>query len=465
MFEASSRYSMEGSGSKEDEVEGRTPHNAKMQKKFQDKKLKPLTIEKSEIDVQLVKTDSGVFVENTNFLHGKGIVVNNKVLGAQTPDANGVEKSTFSSIVSQGSGFLKDLSRKNTSEDNKDEESKTNTQTGSKPITINIKGATNLKRVESSTESDASDSNVGGTPSNRGIVVFKTETQEADGEINLEDLKKLGALGAGSQGTVDKMLHVPSGRLIALKNVKLTTDENFIKALKIELNTLRDCKSEYIVKCFGAYSNQDGIIIALEYMDKGSLGDVIKSCGSLPEVIIGMITFQVLKGLEYLHKTIKVIHRDIKPSNLLLNSEGQVKIADFGVSGTIESTFECKHTWVGTLPYMSPERCKGEGYNFDTDLWSLGLTIVEMAIGKYPYQEAGEKSKLTFWDVLECISSKPVPKLPDNFTEDIKDFVAICLRKEVGTRSSATELLQHKFVKRYAKVGMSSFKSWLQYAD
>jgi len=298
------------------------------------------------------------------------------------------------------------------------------------------------------------------------MIVFKDSKGEVEEELNLDELKKVGNLGAGSQGSVDKMVHEPTGKIIALKCMKLSTDENYLKALKIELNTLRNCNSEYIVKCFGAFSQKDGILIALEYMDKGSLADIIKECGSLPEVIIGMITFQVVKGLEYLHKNIRVIHRDIKPSNLLLNSEGQVKIADFGVSGQINSTYECKHTWVGTLPYMSPERCKGEGYNFDTDIWSLGLTIVEMALGKYPYLDPGvDKNKLSFWDVLECISSKPVPKIPDTFSNEMKDFIAICLRKEAGTRSSASELLQHKFVKKYAKVGLSSFKSWLQCLD
>lgn len=163
--------------------------------------------------------------------------------------------------------------------------------------------------------------------------------------------------------------------------VKLNTDENFLKALKIEINTLQHCNCENIVKCYGAFlsvhtilfvgiiEQQDSISIALEYMDKGSLAGILKACGKLNETILGMITYQVkklfellifkvLKGLEYLHKTMKVIHRDIKPSNLLLNSKGQVKIADFGVSGKIDSTFEYKHTWVGTLPYMSVNNLK-----------------------------------------------------------------------------------------------------------
>jgi serine/threonine protein kinase len=88
-------------------------------------------------------------------------------------------------------------------------------------------------------------------------------------------------------------------------------------------------------------------------MDAGTLVDVIKEVGAIPEMILGMITVQILKGLEYLHKTKKVIHRDIKPSNILLNKKGQVKIADFGVSGEINNTLDCMQSWVGTIYYMS----------------------------------------------------------------------------------------------------------------
>ena len=98
---------------------------------------------------------------------------------------------------------------------------------------------------------------------------------------------------------------------------------------------------------------------------------------------------QVLKGLDYLHRKMKVIHRDIKPSNLLLNSKGQIKIADFGVSGKMLHTNDSKSSWVGTLMYMSPERFRGEHYNANTDIWSLGLTIMECALGYYPYKSVG----------------------------------------------------------------------------
>lgn len=99
------------------------------------------------------------------------------------------------------------------------------------------------------------------------------------------------------------------------------------------MKTLHECDSDNIVRSYGAFLKDGLVHIALEYMDAGSLADVIKEVGKVPEIIIGMITVQILRGLDYLHKTMKVIHRDIKPSNILLNKKGQVKIADFGVSG------------------------------------------------------------------------------------------------------------------------------------
>jgi serine/threonine protein kinase len=93
------------------------------------------------------------------------------------------------------------------------------------------------------------------------------------------------------------------------------------------------------------------IHILLEYMDMGTLGDIMKKVEKIPEVILGLITVQVLKGMEYLHKKMKVIHRDIKPSNLLINSEGKVKIADFGVSGKLESTTDQKK-YLGWYSYL-----------------------------------------------------------------------------------------------------------------
>ena len=171
--------------------------------------------------------------------------------------------------------------------------------------------------------------------------------------------------------------------------------------------------------------------ILLEFMDAGSLSHILKEVGKITEPLIGMITIQILEGLKYLHKTMKVAHRDIKPANILINKNGVVKIADFGVSGKMESTLDDMTSWVGTMTYMSPERLQGETYSSDTDLWSLGIILIECAIGECPYKDAG------FWEMVNYVKNCPVPKLSDEFSEEFRDFVSICLRKEGGRRTSA----------------------------
>mmetsp|Transcript_13711 Transcript_13711/g.9706 ORF Transcript_13711/g.9706 Transcript_13711/m.9706 type:complete len:99 (+) Transcript_13711:1121-1417(+) len=97
----------------------------------------------------------------------------------------------------------------------------------------------------------------------------------------------------------------------------------------------------------------------------------------------------------------KVIHRDIKPSNILLNNKGHIKIADFGVSSKIENTMDCMTSFVGTVTYMSPERIKGSSYYADTDIWSVGILLVECALGRFPYPDPDDEIKdLGFWDLM-----------------------------------------------------------------
>jgi serine/threonine protein kinase len=190
-------------------------------------------------------------------------------------------------------------------------------------------------------------------------------------------LNKVGALGQGASGYVEKCFHKPTKTRIALKVIPVDSKTAVKKQLLLELKTLHECDSDYIVRSYGAFLKGGFVHIALEYMDAGSLTSILEVVKTIPEDILGLMTIQMLRGLEYLHKTMKVIHRDIKPSNILLNKKGQVKIADFGVSGKMERTLDCLSSWVGTMTHMSPERLKGESYYSDTDTWSLGLVLLE----------------------------------------------------------------------------------------
>ena len=135
-------------------------------------------------------------------------------------------------------------------------------------------------------------------------------------------MHRYGSLGAGASGTVEKAVHLPTKKIIALKVIPMQSNEKVKKHILLELKTLHECDSDYIVKSYGAFVKDGQVHIALEYMDAGSLAGVIKEVGRIPEQIIGLITVQILKGLDYLHKQMKVIHRDIKPSNILINKKG-----------------------------------------------------------------------------------------------------------------------------------------------
>ena len=161
-------------------------------------------------------------------------------------------------------------------------------------------------------------------------------------------------------------------------------------------------------------------------MDAGSLEDIMKKAGRMSEEIIGLMTIQMLRGLDYLHWDKKIIHRDIKPSNVLVNKKGFLKISDFGVSGKIDRTVDCLSSWVGTMTHMSPERLKGETYYADTDIWSLGLIILECALSSYPFPLKRKESGIPdFWDILTSIEQND-PVLPmEDFSDEFREIITI----------------------------------------
>ena len=129
------------------------------------------------------------------------------------------------------------------------------------------------------------------------------------------------------------------------------------------------------MRCDGVRYVEGAIQIAMEYMDCGSLGDLLQHLGPLPQECIGAVAKQALLALQYL-KERHLIHRDLKPQNILLNTRGEVKVSDFGCVAELQDSFGKCGTFVGTVPYMSPERIHGNEYSFASDVWSLGLTLV-----------------------------------------------------------------------------------------
>lgn len=171
----------------------------------------------------------------------------------------------------------------------------------------------------------------------------------------------------------------------------------------------------------------------MEYCEGGSLDSVYKEVkklgGRTGERVLGKIAEGVLHGLTYLHSK-KIIHRDIKPSNILLCRNGEVKLCDFGVSGDY-GTNGAANTFIGTSYYMAPERITGQSYTITSDVWSLGVTLLEVAQHRFPFPADGTDSqpRAGLIDLLTYIVRQPVPKLKDEpdanifWTDKFKYFI------------------------------------------
>jgi mitogen-activated protein kinase kinase len=184
-----------------------------------------------------------------------------------------------------------------------------------------------------------------------------------------------------------------TGVVMAMKEIRLELDESKFAAIIMELDILYRCISPYIIDFYGAFFQEGAVYICMEFMDGGSI-DKLYGDG-IPENVLRKITYSTTMGLKSLKDDHNIIHRDVKPTNILVNTRGQIKICDFGVSGNLVASFA--KTNIGCQSYMAPERISGGGlamagvnpgggtYSVQSDIWSLGLTIIECAMGRYPY--------------------------------------------------------------------------------
>jgi len=183
----------------------------------------------------------------------------------------------------------------------------------------------------------------------------------------------------------------------------------------------------------------------MEYCGCGSITDLIKlnkqENRSLTENEIAAITIDILKGLAYLHKS-KTIHRDLKPANILLNSSGEAKLADFGVSAQLTTTLKKAQTTIGTPLYMSPQVIDGSDYDFKADIWSLGITLIEMIQGELPY--VGMNIMKAISDIVN--GDPPTLSNPSKYSSELNSFLSECLTKNPEQRKNASELLAHPFI-------------------
>ncbi|XP_055339836.1 dual specificity mitogen-activated protein kinase kinase 1-like [Paramacrobiotus metropolitanus] len=286
------------------------------------------------------------------------------------------------------------------------------------------------------------------------------------GEVHAEDLEKLAELGVGSGGVVLKVKHRPTGMIMARKLIHLEVKPAIRNQIIIELKILHECNSPFIVGFYGCFYDNGEISILMEYMDGGSLDQIIRQGIRIPEKILGKITISVLKGLTYLKEKHNILHRDIKPSNILVNSRGEVKLCDFGVSGQLIDSMA--NSFVGSRSYMAPERLKGSAYTIASDLWSLGLSLMELALGRYPiplpshnefrtiFQSDGVSTEpsqiMSIFELLDYIVISPSPTFPDGIvSKEFKDFIDRCLEKEPTVRPTLSAMMQHPFIERSEK--------------
>ncbi|XP_043717532.1 mitogen-activated protein kinase kinase 10-like [Telopea speciosissima] len=273
---------------------------------------------------------------------------------------------------------------------------------------------------------------------------------DSPGIESLTDLEKLVVLGHGNGGTVYKVQHRWSNSIYALKVLRFSQDTVGIRQQAArEAEILKRVDSQYVVKCHGVFDNGSDVeggnlCFVMEYMEGGSLHDVLQVHQRLPERVISDVAKRVLEGLKYLH-AMKIVHRDIKPSNLLINSRGDVKIADFGVSTLDAACYSC----AGTCAYMSPERfdpdrwARGENEGFAGDVWSLGVAMLECYMGHFPLIEPGQRPD---WATLMCAICFSEPPEMETASPEFRSFIQCCLEKDWRRRGTVQELLSHPFV-------------------
>lgn len=306
--------------------------------------------------------------------------------------------------------------------------------------------------------------------------------------ISLDEVDTLDELGKGNYGTVYKVRHSrphmrkvgqglagnkargpdaekqeetnaastgrggTTGIVMAMKEIRLELDEAKFAAIIMELDILHRCISPRIVDFYGAFFQEGAVYICMEFMNGGSI-DKLYGDG-IPENILCKITNSTVQALKALKDEHNIIHRDVKPTNILINTRGQVKICDFGVSGNLVASIA--KTNIGCQSYMAPERISNGGvaqaganpgggtYSVQSDIWSLGLTIIECALGRYPYPP---ETYDNIFSQLQAIVDGDPPDLPaEEFSEAAHNFVAGCLNKIPKLRPTYGMLLQHAWL-------------------
>ena len=281
-----------------------------------------------------------------------------------------------------------------------------------------------------------------------GSLEFSIDPRDIEVEVDSQ-------LGRGSCGIVNRAVHKPTGTALAIKCVKLD-DRDKRAQLMTDLQTLiklQNCQN--LVQLYSAYFHKQSgrVHVALELMDLGSLQDWLRYLPErgMEEKFIASIFLQISQALAHLHAH-RQLHRDIKPGNVLINSKGEVKVGDFGISKCLDATAGVCDTFIGTAIYMSPERAIGASYSYSADIWSLGVILFELASGKFPFPPLS-----SFPALFDALCNQPEPRLENSHSIDLREAVQLTLIRDPMSRGTAEKLLKLPLCEKAAKSGLPEY--------